>query len=56
MMIEIDTTERHEVMKESRNVAWLKMTVRRYPMLTQGGAVVFCRNYTLNGPATGTAC
>jgi hypothetical protein len=24
--------------------------------ITQGGATVFCRNYTLNGPATGTAC
>ena len=24
--------------------------------LTQDGAVVFCRNYTLGGPATGTAC
>jgi hypothetical protein len=24
--------------------------------ITQGGALVFCRNYTLGGPATGTAC
>jgi hypothetical protein len=25
-------------------------------VITQDGAVVFCRNYTLGGPATGTAC
>jgi len=24
--------------------------------ITQSGSVIFCRNYTLNGPATGTAC
>jgi hypothetical protein len=24
--------------------------------ITQGGTLVFCRNYTLGGPATGTAC
>ena len=24
--------------------------------ITQGGSVIFCRNYTLSGPATGTAC
>lgn len=24
--------------------------------ITQNGTVVFCRNYTINGPATGTAC
>jgi hypothetical protein len=24
--------------------------------ISQGGSVIFCRNYTLGGPATGTAC
>ena len=24
--------------------------------VTQGGSVIFCRNYTLNGPSIGTAC
>jgi len=24
--------------------------------ITQGGSVIFCRNYTLGGPAIGTAC
>jgi hypothetical protein len=24
--------------------------------ITQGGSTVFCRNYTLGGPATGTPC
>ncbi len=24
--------------------------------ITQDGTLIFCRNYTLNGPATGTAC
>jgi hypothetical protein len=24
--------------------------------ITQGGSVIFCRDYTLGGPATGTAC
>ena len=24
--------------------------------ITQGGSLIFCRNYTLGGPATGTAC
>ena len=25
-------------------------------VITQGGVIIFCRNYTLGGPATGTAC
>ncbi|HEU5279381.1 MAG TPA: hypothetical protein VFU26_10800 [Gaiellaceae bacterium] len=25
-------------------------------VITQGGSTIFCRNYTLGGPATGTAC
>jgi hypothetical protein len=25
-------------------------------VITQGGSQIFCRNYTLGGPATGTAC
>jgi hypothetical protein len=25
-------------------------------VITQGGSVIFCRDYTLGGPATGTAC
>jgi hypothetical protein len=25
-------------------------------VVTQGGSVIFCRNYTLGGPAIGTAC
>ena len=24
--------------------------------IIQGGSTIFCRNYTLGGPATGTAC
>jgi hypothetical protein len=24
--------------------------------ITQSGSIIFCRNYTLGGPATGTAC
>src|SRR6266571_8028475 len=25
-------------------------------VITQSGSIIFCRNYTLGGPATGTAC
>jgi hypothetical protein len=25
-------------------------------VITQSGSVIFCRNYTLGGAATGTAC